>query len=269
MPAPPARSRSASVPCGVSSTSSSPGEVLPLELLVLPDVRAGRPAIRLVAQQDAEAPVVDAAVVRHDLAGPPVPCSSSARDQHARDAAQAEPADGERGAVADVGDGLRPRCRRSCPDPCALLRESVPRIYRAPADRPRASVPRVSQSAGYSGTPLPRKLGIAAGATVLLAGAPAGFDLGDLPAGVTVQRRRSRARYDVVLAFCPDRAALAAGFPTWKALLGPADCPVAGVAEAGVGRADRPHRQRRARGRTRRRSRRREGVCASTRCGAG
>jgi hypothetical protein len=81
----------------------------------------------------------------------------------------------------------------------------------------------VSQSAGYSGTPLPRKLGIAPGATVLLAGAPAGFDLGDLPAGVTVQRRRSRARYDVVVAFCPDRAALTAGFPTWKALLGPAD----------------------------------------------
>jgi hypothetical protein len=81
----------------------------------------------------------------------------------------------------------------------------------------------VSQTAGYSGTPLPRKLGIAAGATVLLVGAPAGFDLGDLPPGVRVQRRRARSRYDVVLAFCPDLATLVAGFPTWKALLGPAD----------------------------------------------
>jgi len=83
-------------------------------------------------------------------------------------------------------------------------------------------VPSVSQTAGYSGTPLPRKLGIKAGATVLLAGAPRGFDLGDLPADVTVQRRRSRPRYDVVLAFCPDRAALVEGFAAWKGLLGPA-----------------------------------------------
>ena len=80
----------------------------------------------------------------------------------------------------------------------------------------------MSQSVGYSGTPLPRKLGIAPEAHVLIAGAPRGFDLGDLPAGVTVQRRRSRARYDVVLAFCPDRAALVEGFATWKGLLGPA-----------------------------------------------
>ena len=79
----------------------------------------------------------------------------------------------------------------------------------------------MSSLAGYSGTPLPRKLGIVAGATVLLAGAPRDFDLDDLPERVTVQRRRSRPRYDVVLAFCPDRAALETGFATWKALLGP------------------------------------------------
>jgi len=76
--------------------------------------------------------------------------------------------------------------------------------------------------AGYSGTPLPRKLGIRAGSTVLVAGAPAGFDLGDLPDGVTVHRRRSRSGYDLVLAFCSDRATLIEGFATWKALLGPA-----------------------------------------------
>jgi hypothetical protein len=80
----------------------------------------------------------------------------------------------------------------------------------------------VSTLAGYSGTPLPRKLGIAAGASVLLVAAPRGFDLGDLPERVTVHRRRVRTRYDVVLAFCPDRTALATGFGTWKSLLGPA-----------------------------------------------
>jgi len=81
----------------------------------------------------------------------------------------------------------------------------------------------VSTPAGYSGTPLPRKLGIAAGHSVLLAGAPDGFDLGPLPAGVTVHRRRTRDRYDVVLGFCADTATLLAGFERWKALLGPAD----------------------------------------------
>jgi hypothetical protein len=80
----------------------------------------------------------------------------------------------------------------------------------------------VTTPAGYSGTPLPRKLGIAAGTSVLLVSSPTGFDLGDLPADVTLHRRRSRTRYDVVLAFCPDRASLSTGFATWKGLLGPA-----------------------------------------------
>jgi hypothetical protein len=63
-------------------------------------------------------------------------------------------------------------------------------------------------AAGYSGTPLPRKLGIKAESRVLLAGAPDGFDLGELPAGAVLHRRADAGRYDVVLAFCPDLAAL-------------------------------------------------------------
>jgi hypothetical protein len=62
-------------------------------------------------------------------------------------------------------------------------------------------------SAGYSGTPLPRKLGIKAGHQVLLAGAPPGFDLGPLP-GVEVHRRAGAAPYDVILAFAPNRRTL-------------------------------------------------------------
>lgn len=61
--------------------------------------------------------------------------------------------------------------------------------------------------AGYSGTPLPRKLGIKPGHRVLLDGAPADFEtthLGDLPDGVVVQRRAGSAPYDVVVAFRPD-----------------------------------------------------------------
>jgi hypothetical protein len=66
----------------------------------------------------------------------------------------------------------------------------------------------VTTQAGYSGTPLPRKLGIRPGHRVLLTGAPEGFDLGPLPDGVTQARRAGSAPYDVILVFCPDRATL-------------------------------------------------------------
>jgi hypothetical protein len=66
-------------------------------------------------------------------------------------------------------------------------------------------------AAGYSGTPLPRKLGIGPGSRVLLVGAPPGFGLGPLP-GVDVHRRAGRSPYDVVLVFAPDRRALATRF---------------------------------------------------------
>jgi hypothetical protein len=79
----------------------------------------------------------------------------------------------------------------------------------------------VAGTAGYSGTPLPRKLGVKDGSRVLLVAAPDGFELAPLPGGVEVVRARAvrgRARgvaaqaYDVVLDFCPDRAALVASF---------------------------------------------------------
>jgi hypothetical protein len=59
---------------------------------------------------------------------------------------------------------------------------------------------------GYSGTPLPRKLGIKAGSRVLLDSAPDDFTLEPLPDGTTVHRRTSAAEYDVIVAFCPDAA---------------------------------------------------------------
>ena len=62
---------------------------------------------------------------------------------------------------------------------------------------------------GYSGTPLPKKLGIKEGAAVALLNAPAGFaaTLGDLPDGVTV-RERLRGPLDVVVFFTVRRADL-------------------------------------------------------------
>jgi hypothetical protein len=62
-------------------------------------------------------------------------------------------------------------------------------------------------TAGYSGTPLPRKLGIKPGHRVLLLGAPEGFSLGELPDGVTVARA-ARGKADVIVSFHTDRAGL-------------------------------------------------------------
>jgi hypothetical protein len=76
--------------------------------------------------------------------------------------------------------------------------------------------------AGYSGTPLAQKLGIAAGANVLLDGAPASFNLGDLPDGAVVRRRLSSGPFDVIVCFCPSSARLIARWPVLHRLTTPA-----------------------------------------------
>jgi hypothetical protein len=68
--------------------------------------------------------------------------------------------------------------------------------------------------AGYSGTPLARKLGIASGHSVLLDGAPAEFTVEGLPDGVTVRRRVGIGPYDVIVCFCPDVARLRHRWPS-------------------------------------------------------
>src|SRR5262249_1320977 len=66
----------------------------------------------------------------------------------------------------------------------------------------------MSTPVGYSGTPLPSTLGIAADSRVLVVAAPGGFALGPLPDGVRLHSRPGTAPYDVVLAFCLNLAAL-------------------------------------------------------------
>jgi hypothetical protein len=58
-------------------------------------------------------------------------------------------------------------------------------------------------TSGYSGTPLPAKLGIKAGGRVLLDGAPDDLPLEPLPDGVAVHRRAGGEPYDVVVLFAP------------------------------------------------------------------
>ncbi len=63
--------------------------------------------------------------------------------------------------------------------------------------------------AGYSGTPLPRKLGIKEGHAVAFPGAPAGFRelLGELPPHVRV-KARATGPLDVIVFFTRSRAKL-------------------------------------------------------------
>jgi len=67
--------------------------------------------------------------------------------------------------------------------------------------------------AGYSGTPLVKKLGIKEGARLAVLGAPAGFAIDDLPADVEV-RRSARGVSDVIVSFHTSRADLAKRLPT-------------------------------------------------------
>lgn len=76
----------------------------------------------------------------------------------------------------------------------------------------------------YSGTPLPRKLGIKPGHRVLLLSAPGGFEpdtLGELPEGVTVGRS-ARGTADVIVSFHTRRSDLARRLPLLRAVMEPA-----------------------------------------------
>jgi hypothetical protein len=76
--------------------------------------------------------------------------------------------------------------------------------------------------AGYSGTPLAKKLGIREGHRVALVGAPEGFEakLAPLPEGVRLSRR-AQGRLDVVLFFSRSEADLVDRFFRLKERLEP------------------------------------------------
>jgi hypothetical protein len=77
-------------------------------------------------------------------------------------------------------------------------------------------------TAGYSGTPLPRKLGIRDGSRVLLVGAPADFAaaLGELPPGVELLASGA-GDVDVAVLFALDLATLRTRFAPLAASLQP------------------------------------------------
>jgi hypothetical protein len=72
--------------------------------------------------------------------------------------------------------------------------------------------------AGYSNTPLPRKLGIRDGDTVALLRAPRGWTIEHLPPGVSL-RSRAQGQLDVVVAFFERRADLERRLPALRECL--------------------------------------------------
>lgn len=92
-------------------------------------------------------------------------------------------------------DGVEAKVARSrevLPDAVYTSRDDMAMsVRRAIAEPPKDPVVPNSNFAGYSGTPLPKKLGIKAGSMVALVDAPKDFEvtLGELPAGTEVVRR--------------------------------------------------------------------------------
>ena len=106
------------------------------------------------------------------------------------------------------------RARRMLPDAeyttWNQIREALDRVLGNPPETP--VVPGTMD--GYSGTPLAKKLGIRAGANVLLLGAPLGFErkLGELPDGVKLGKR-AHGKGNLILLFATSQADLRRRFP--------------------------------------------------------
>ena len=93
------------------------------------------------------------------------------------------------------------------------------------ADPPGPSASPSRPAAGYSGTPLVRKLGIGEDDTVAVIGAPDGFadTLGQLPEIAALHTDLADgARYDVIVAFVTQRAELEAELPRLRSVMAPA-----------------------------------------------
>jgi hypothetical protein len=79
-------------------------------------------------------------------------------------------------------------------------------------------------TAGYSGTPLPKKLGIKEHHRVAIVGGAAQFSrtLGELPNGVSLQRGLAgKAPFDVLVCFVSRRAELESQLAAWRKRMAP------------------------------------------------
>jgi hypothetical protein len=77
------------------------------------------------------------------------------------------------------------------------------------------------EMAGYSGTPLWKKLGIEEGSRLALVGIPDGFEIADLPGDVTPEHD-GPGPFDVILAFARDAATVDRHLAALRSRLDPA-----------------------------------------------
>jgi hypothetical protein len=151
-------------------------------------------------------------------------------------------------------DATAARVRSLLPDATFTDWRRVRGALRKALQRPLASPASPGVMAGYSGTPLPKKLGIKPAVQVRLIDAPTGFErvLGALPPGARVSRR-GRGAVRVVLLFCRNATALRKKFEAASRLVEPrgvlwivwpkktsalaSDLDQAGVRAYGLGRA--------------------------------
>ncbi len=104
------------------------------------------------------------------------------------------------------------RIREQLPDAVYTTWAKIgPALKRAIANPPANPVKASSALAGYSGTPLPKKLGIKEGVTVAMVNAPEGFEdtLGALPEGAELRRGLAGAPH-LILWFMTRRSELEA-----------------------------------------------------------
>jgi CheY-like chemotaxis protein len=122
--------------------------------------------------------------------------------------------DGDPDKVARLRDVLPDATYTTWPELRAALRQTI-------ASPPASPIVPATNPAGYSGTPLPKKLAIKEGHSVVLLHAPADFaaTLGDLPRGVKLSTRR-RAGADVIVFFTRRHADLSKAMPSLVTDLG-------------------------------------------------
>lgn len=103
--------------------------------------------------------------------------------------------------------------------PWSRIRGAVKRALSAP---PREPIVPTQHMAGYSGTPLVKKLGLREGHALMLLGAPADFaqTLGELPPEVAT-KTAARGPANVVVLFAKQRATLEKRFPAAQRALQP------------------------------------------------
>ena len=149
------------------------------------------PALRALGQEPPEAVIIDLGRLPAQGRDVGVMLRTTARSRHT----PLVFVGGDRTKVA--------RTREILPDAVYSSRDDMAvAVRRAISEPPRDPLVPESNFAAYSGTPLPKKLGIKADSRVALVNAPGGFEatLGELPEGTTIARRAD-ADADITLWF--------------------------------------------------------------------